>query len=63
MCRARRCNLNVGESATLGRQAIALDAYNAFGLNHYGGRGAIQTYSLVDVIEGKVPSRTDRRPR
>ena len=47
--------LIVGESATLGRQAIALDAYNAFGLNHYGGRGAIQTYSLVDVIEGKVP--------
>jgi adenylate cyclase len=48
--------LFVGESATLGRQAIALDAYNAFGLNHYGGRGAIQTYSLVDVIERKVPS-------
>ena len=47
--------LIVGESATLGRQAIALDAYNAFGLNHYGGRGAIPTYSLVDVIEGKVP--------
>ncbi|MBA4097128.1 MAG: hypothetical protein C0484_10230 [Rhodospirillum sp.] len=47
--------LIVGESATLGRQAIALDAYNAFGLNHYGGSGAIQTYSLVDVIEGKVP--------
>jgi adenylate cyclase len=47
--------LVVGESATLGHQAIALDAYNAFGLNHYGGRGAIPTYSLVDVIEGKVP--------
>jgi adenylate cyclase len=47
--------LIVGESVTLGREAIALDAYNAFGLNHYGGRGAIPTYSLVDVIEGKVP--------
>ncbi|NJO32959.1 MAG: CHASE2 domain-containing protein [Rhodospirillales bacterium] len=47
--------LIVGESVTLGHQAIALDAYNAFGLNHYGGRGAIPTYSLVDVIEGKVP--------
>lgn len=47
-------HLIVGESVTLGRQAIALDAYNAFGLNHYGGRGAIPTYSLVDVIEGRV---------
>jgi adenylate cyclase len=47
--------LIVGETVTLGSQAIALDAYNAFGLNHYGGRGAIQTYSLVDVIEDKVP--------
>jgi adenylate cyclase len=46
--------LTVGESVTLGRQAIALDAHNTFGLNHYGGRGAIPTYSLVDVIDGKV---------
>jgi adenylate cyclase len=46
--------LNIGESVTLGRQGIAIDAQNAFGLNHYGGQGAIPTYSFIDVIEGKV---------
>jgi len=45
-----------GESVTLGRQAIATDRHDAFGLNHYGGRGAIPTYSLVDVIKGQVPA-------
>jgi adenylate cyclase len=45
-----------GESVTLGRQAIATDRQDAFGLNHYGGRGAIPTYSLVDVIKGQVPA-------
>lgn len=48
--------LTVGESVSLGRQAIATDAHDAIGINHYGGRGAIPTYSLVDVIEGKVAS-------
>ena len=45
-----------GESVTLGRQAIPTDRHDAFGLNHYGGRGAIPTYSLVDVIKGQVPA-------
>jgi adenylate cyclase len=49
-------HLNVGESVTLGRQAIATDAHDSIGINHYGGEGAIPTYSLVDVVEGKVPA-------
>jgi adenylate cyclase len=47
--------LTVGESITLGRQAIATDAYDSIGINHYGAEGAIPTYSLLDVVEGKVP--------
>jgi adenylate cyclase len=47
--------LTVGESVTLGRQAIATDFNNAIGVNHYGGRGAIRTYSFIDVVEDKVP--------
>jgi adenylate cyclase len=49
-------HLNVGESVTLGRQAIATDAYDSIAINHYGGEGAIPTYSLIDVIESKVPA-------
>jgi adenylate cyclase len=45
-----------GETVTLGRQVIATDRHDAIGLNHYGGRGAIPTYSLVDVIKGNVPA-------
>jgi adenylate cyclase len=54
--------MTVGESVTLGRQAIATDSNNAFGINHYGPEGAIPTYSFVDLINGKVPAdRLDGR--
>jgi adenylate cyclase len=43
-----------GESIELGNQPILTDAYNAIGINHYGAEGAFPTYSLIDVIEGKV---------
>lgn len=48
--------LTVGESISLGRQAIATDARDAIGINHYGGQGAIPTYSFIDLIAGKVPA-------
>jgi len=48
-------HLNVGESVTLGNQALATDAYDSIGINYYGSEGAIPTYSFVDVVEGKVP--------
>ncbi len=47
-------HLMVGESVTLGRQAIATDSSNSIGINHYGAEGAIPTYSFVDLVEGKV---------
>jgi adenylate cyclase len=50
--------MTVGESVTLGRQTIATDASNAFGVNHYGPEGAVSTYSLIDLVDGKVA--TDR---
>jgi adenylate cyclase len=53
--RRNEMHLNVGESVVLGDQAIATDAHNSIGINHYGGEGAIPTYSFVDVVEGKVP--------
>ena len=46
--------LMVGESVTLGRQAIATDSSNSIGINHYGPEGAIPTYSFIDLVEGKV---------
>ena len=42
-----------GESIELGHQPILTDAYDAIAINQYGGEGAIPTYSLIDVIEGK----------
>jgi adenylate cyclase len=48
--------LTVGESVTLGRQAIATDSNNSFGISHYGAEGAIATYSFLDLVEGRVPA-------
>jgi adenylate cyclase len=48
--------LTIGESVQLGRHAIAVDAYNSIGINHYGAQNAIPTYSFIDVAEGKVPA-------
>lgn len=47
--------LTVGESVTLGRQAIATDSNNAIGINYYGPEGAIATYSFIDLIDSKLP--------
>ncbi len=48
--------LTVGESISLGRQAIATNAHDAIGINHYGPQGAIPTYSFIDLVEGNVPA-------
>jgi adenylate cyclase len=48
--------LSPGVSIELGSRAIATDAHDAIGVNHYGDEGAIPTYSFIDVIEGKVPA-------
>lgn len=48
--------LVVGDSIQLGNQVIRVAPDNAIALNHYGGEGTFPTYSLIDVIEGKIPA-------
>jgi adenylate cyclase len=48
--------LRVGESIRLGDLTIAIGANNTIGLNHYGPQGWIPSYSLIDVVDGKVPA-------
>jgi adenylate cyclase len=48
--------LVVGDSVQLGDQVIPIAPDNAFALNHYGGEGTFPTFSLIDVIEDKVPA-------
>ena len=47
--------LTVGESISLGRQAIVTGAQDAIGINHYGPQGAIATYSFIDLMERRLP--------
>lgn len=47
--------LAVGESVTLGAQDIPVGLDNSIPIRQYGGQGAFTTYSLIDVIDGKVP--------
>ncbi|HEY3149568.1 MAG TPA: adenylate/guanylate cyclase domain-containing protein [Dongiaceae bacterium] len=47
--------LTLGESIRLGRLVILLSAAdNTIGLNHYGQQGTFPTYSMIDVIDGKI---------
>lgn len=46
--------LRVGRELRLGDARIAIGADNAIELNHYGPRGTVTTYSLLDVLENKV---------
>ncbi|MEZ5830089.1 MAG: adenylate/guanylate cyclase domain-containing protein [Dongiaceae bacterium] len=48
--------LRVGESITLGDEIIAVGADDTIGLDHYGPQGSIPSYSLIDVVDGKVPA-------
>jgi adenylate cyclase len=49
--------LTLGESLRLGNTVIPLaPADNAIFLNHYGAQGMFPTYSMIDVIDGKVPA-------
>ena len=48
--------LTLGESIRLGRTIIPIaPADNTIGLNHYGAQGTFPSYSMIDVIEGKIP--------
>lgn len=49
--------LRVGRELRLGDRRLAVDGRNAIELNHYGPRGTVATYSLLDVLEGKVGRR------
>ncbi|MGH6894476.1 MAG: CHASE2 domain-containing protein [Dongiaceae bacterium] len=48
--------LVVGESIGIDDQTIPIAPDNTVALNHYGGQGAFPTYSLIDVIDGKIPA-------
>jgi len=48
--------LTPGIEVKLGAQEIPLSLDNTIALNHYGGQGAFPTYSLIDVIDGQVPT-------
>ena len=48
--------LTLGETIRLGDTFILLaPADNAISLNHYGPQGTFPTYSMIDVMDGKVP--------
>ncbi len=56
--------LTLGETIRLGHSFILLSpADNAITLNHYGAQGTFPTYSMIDVIDGKVPDDQLRRAR
>ncbi len=40
----------------LGPNTIPLSADNTIALYHYGGQGTFPTYSMIDVIDGKLPA-------
>jgi adenylate cyclase len=47
--------LTLGESIRLGKTVVFLSAAdNTIGLNHYGPQGTFPTYSMIDVIDGKI---------
>lgn len=48
--------LQVGVAVQLGTRDLPTDAGGKIALNHYGGQGSFPTYSLVDVVDGNVPS-------
>jgi adenylate cyclase len=51
--------LTLGESVTLGGAIIPIAAAdNTIGLNHYGPQGTFPTFSMIDVIDGKVPDES-----
>ena len=45
-----------GESITLGDVTVPIALDNTGALNHYGAQGAFPTFSLVDLLDGKVPA-------
>ena len=49
--------LTLGESIRIGGTFILLaSADNTIAINHYGAQGAFPTYSMIDVIDDKVPA-------
>ena len=48
--------LTLGESIRIGKSVILLaSADNTIAINHYGAQGAFPTYSMIDVIDDKIP--------
>jgi adenylate cyclase len=48
--------LTLGESIRIGSTVILLaSADNTIAINHYGTQGAFPTYSMIDVIDDKIP--------
>lgn len=47
--------LSVGRGLHLGPQMIALDAGTRLLLNYYGTSGTIETLSLIDLVQGRIP--------
>jgi adenylate cyclase len=47
--------LSVGHELHLGPQTIALDPGTRLLLNYYGGSGTIETLSLIDLVQGRIP--------
>jgi adenylate cyclase len=48
--------LTLGESIALGPTVIPVaSADNTIGLDHYGAQGTFPTYSMIDVIDGRIP--------
>jgi len=48
--------LVVGESIAIGGVVVPIAIDNTGALNHYGAQGTFPTYSLIDVLDGKVPA-------
>jgi adenylate cyclase len=48
--------LTLGESIRIGGAEVLLaSADNTIGINHYGAQGTFPTYSLIDVVDDKIP--------
>jgi diguanylate cyclase (GGDEF)-like protein/PAS domain S-box-containing protein len=48
--------LRLGQDITLGTYRVPLDSRNRLIVNYHGPTGSFASYSLVDVLDGKVPS-------
>jgi adenylate cyclase len=48
--------LTVGQGIALGDRFVATDRHMRLAINYYGGEGVFPRYSLIDLLDGKLPA-------